>query len=236
MRNPPAQHSQDQTAPKPGRWGLQMYARILAQITWHSRTYAEVAAELNAGAQSMREVLWSMVHLGLAHVAAWEPPAGVRSSYMVARIRAGEGANAPYPVPCRKPPGSSARPRRELAHFAGIVRELRDGATRQQVHEATGVFHHHLTKLLRQMRDMGLARVADYEPRDNTGGRAAEVWQLGMGPDKRRPPRQSAAVRGLRYRNRKRARKATADVARAIAGLATLQRVGVKSFHLLGAR
>ena len=60
--------------PRNGRLGLQAYARILAEITTTPKTPAQAAEAMGIGKQSMREILWRMEHMKLAHVVGWVEP------------------------------------------------------------------------------------------------------------------------------------------------------------------
>ena len=50
------------------------YARILAEITTTPKTPAQAADAMGIGKQSMREILWRMEHMKLAHVVGWVEP------------------------------------------------------------------------------------------------------------------------------------------------------------------
>jgi hypothetical protein len=218
-----------------GRFGLQAYALILSLITHRQMTPRQVAAEIDGGRQSVMEVLWMMERLGLAHVVAWIPPTQPRSSFLQALFSAGEGVSVPYPTPLARSPGGGAKGARpELVHFATIVRELRDGATRAEIIERCGTMHHNLSPLLRRMRDLGIARVAGWQVRDRDAGMPAEVWQMGFGPDARRPRALTSRQKQARYRDRRRARTAALRVVHAIAGTQPIVKHGVQSYHLLG--
>jgi len=223
-----------------GRWGLRRYAQILAAIYWKSRSASDVADKLGGlgryGAHSVREVLWGMRDLGLVHVASWAPHLSPRSCFMSPVFAFGQGQDAPYPVPCNRIPGQPAGKwvRAELTHFATIVRELRDGATRTEICERCGTMHHNLAPLLREMRALSLARVCEWRLRESGAGKPAEVWKLGHGKEAARPAPMSNEEIQLRYRTRRRARTLTLRVAHATAGDLTLPSFGVQSWHLLG--
>lgn len=229
------------TTKNAGRWGLRRYAQILAAIYWKSRSANDVAEKLAVlgqnRTQSVREVLWGMRDLGLVHVLEWCPPKVPRSSLLVARFAFGPGADATYPVPCNRIPGQPVGKwvrRSELTHFATIVRELQHGATRREICERCGTMHHNLTRLLREMRALSLARVCEWNFRESGAGQPAEVWKLGHGKEAQRPAPMSTEERQLRYRTRRRAKTATLRVVHAVSGDLTLPAYGVQSWHLLG--
>jgi hypothetical protein len=211
-------------------------------LVWHQPLTHEAAAEqLKRGAQTMREILWRMEHLGLVRVVAWCQPRKVRG-ILAASFQArqpGDPASVPYPRPLAKAtPGSTLaanNPRPELISFANIVRTLRDGATRGDLTEATGVMHHRLAPLLRELRSQGIAHRSGWARRDE-GGAPAEVLQLGPGRDAPRPPRQTCKERHVRWRTRKNAREAGRRVNAALAGVGRVTVLGVQSYHLLGSK
>lgn len=221
--------------PRRGRFGLRTYARILALITKQPMTQWQVAAAIDAGVQTAREILWMMVRQRLAYVVRWdEPDHPTRKPYLAAVFAAGEGESAPYPVPLKRSPLGSGvgGSRTELIHFAAIVRELREGATRSEIHERCGTMYHNLGPLLQRMRELGIAHVAAWQPREGTPGLPSQVWQMGGGPDARRPPRKPLKQRQRDYRERQRVRKAQMRLIRAIAGQGAIVATGVQSYQL----
>jgi hypothetical protein len=231
----------DKVIPKTGRWGLRKYAQILATVYWKKRTALEVAGALDSvgkqGHQSVREVLWGMRDLGLVHVCEWCPPEVPRSSLLVARFAFGPGQDAPYPVACNRVPGvrrNGTWVRAELTHFATIIRVLREGATRTEIHERCGTLHQNLAPLIREMRALAIIRTSAWQLRDDGAGLPTEVLSLGHGREAPRPQPKTRAEIGRKHRLRKRARLATLQVVHAIAGNHTLPSEGVQPWALLG--
>jgi hypothetical protein len=225
--------------PRTGRMGLQAYARVLA-LVWHQPlTHEDVAEQIKRSASSLREILWRMEQLGLVRVVQWQQPRKVRGILTAAfqACQPGDPASAPYPRALNKPtPGSTlalTKPRPELISFANILRTLRLGATRDELREVTGVAHHRLSALLRELRTLGIAHRSTWAPR-NKGGAPAEVLQLGPGRDAARPRRQTYEERSARYRLKRRTREAARRVNAALAGTAPVPFLGVQSYHLLG--
>lgn len=174
---------------KQGRFGHARYAQILAQVMAGPVTIAEVMEKQKALIQTTREILWRMERLGLIRVCEWREPE-TRSSYMTAVFGANDGrVSLPYPrvISRRIYSARMGRPRSELTAFASIVNSLRKGATRQQVHEETGVAYMRVANLIREMRKLKIAHVSDWNVRANGQGRPAEVFTFGPGKDEPQP-------------------------------------------------
>lgn len=214
------------STPRPGRFGLVMYGRVLGLITDQPRTPAAVAVALGRGLQTLREVLHRMAHMGEAHVVAWAKPAHGRG-LMQAVFAAGPGASVPYPRPLRRksPPGSTlarCNPRPELMSFCHVLRLLREGCTRQELHDATGVAYMRASLLLASLHAAGLIHRSGWIARDNAAGagRPSEVFTLGAGKDAKRPPAMTYKERHARYRNRRRDRLQAQRLTHVMAGTA----------------
>lgn len=174
-----------QNRSKKGRFMHARYAQILAQVMACPATVPEVVAKHAIGAQVTREILWRMERLGLVRVCEWREPAP-RSSYMTAVFGAADGrVSLPYPRQIAKRVYSAAmgQPRSELTAFAAMVRALQEGATRQQVHEQTGVAYMRVSRLIRVMRGLGICHRSDWIVRDSGAGCRAEVFSFGPGKD-----------------------------------------------------
>lgn len=221
-----------------GRLGLVQYSRVVAFIAQKPRTAVEVARLMGRGAQSLREILWRLEHMGEAHVVEWRAPEKKRS-IMAAVFAAGPGTSVPYPRPMKRPvPGSTLaknNPKPELIAFCSILRALRHGSTRSELHESTGVAQMRLGILLRHMRGAHQVYRCGWATENDRQGAPAEVLKLGNGRDAPRPPAMSAQEKGQRYRDRRRRRVATERVVNALKGVAPITPYGVQSYHLLGA-
>lgn len=178
---------------KSGRFGHRHYALILSQFKT-AASIQQAVDNTSAKLQTVREIVWRMERLGLVHVAIWAEPTS-RSSFMVPLFVIGEGQSAPYPRQIsRQPLGSSlGRPRSELIAFAAMIRLLRDGATRNDLHEQTGVAYMRVSNLLRELRRLGLLHTSAWRCRDDGTGRPAEVLTFGSGRNAARPPTISRA-------------------------------------------
>lgn len=224
--------------PRNGRLGLQAYARILAEITGTPKTPAQAADAMGIGKQSMREILWRMEHMKLAHVVGWVEPE-LKRGFLAPLFAAGNGESLPYPRPLRRQaPGATlarSNPKPELMAFAHVCRCLQAGMTRSEIHAETGVAQMRIRLLLREMRRLKLAHRCGWIGREDGAGSPAEVLKFGRGTDAPRPRILTDKERQERHRKRKRAKQISASVARAIAGQGALPKFGVQQFHLIGA-
>lgn len=186
-----------------GSFGHTTYAQFLATCK-KPATVSEVCEATGAKTQTVREILWRMERLGLVHVTGWSNLAG-RSGSKHPLFRAGEGESVPYPRPLNRLPFGACKgsPRSELVAFAAIVRMLRDGATRKEIHEQTGVAYMRVSNLLRAMRAHGLIHTGAWLGRESGFGSPTEVLVYGPGKNAPRPPTQSRADIHRRYRQRK---------------------------------
>ena len=232
----PTKLDQIQPAINSGRMGLVQYSKVLAAITSEPRTHEQVADIVRRKGQSIREILWRLEHMGEAHVVRWQPPEN-RRSIMLAVFSAGPGPSVPYPRPLnRKPPGSTlarSNPKPELISFCNVIKELREGGTRAELHEATGVAPMRLGLLLHSLHRAGLVHVSGWL-RDGGGGYPAQVFVLGAGKDAPRPKRLSNVEKQVRYRTRRRTLIAMQRVTHATAGSGAIQVNGMQSYGLLG--
>ena len=174
-----------ETLARKGRHGHAKYAQILAQVMAGPVTVAQVMGQHGTQIQTTREILWRMERLGLARVCEWRNPES-RSSYMTAVYGAADGrVSLPYPRPIARRIYSArmGRPRSELTAFASIVQCLRNGSTRQQVFEDTGVAYMRVASLIRLMRGLGICHRSDWIVREGGAGRPAEVFSFGPGQD-----------------------------------------------------
>lgn len=196
----------------PGRMGLCMYARILAFITVEPRTQVEVSQHFDRGAQRVRELLWRMTQLGLAHVVEWRVPPSKRG--LLAPVFAGgAGVNVSYPNKLTRAAHGATQaivdPRPELMAFAVMVKALKGyRCTRARLREVSGVLPHHIRGLLRVLREVGLLHTSGW--RRNTDGQPTEFLRFGPGRDAKRPPTKARAAVVRDYVENKRKGRAAA--------------------------
>lgn len=201
---------------KGNRFGHAKYAQILALAVHGGTTVAEVMGKMKTQIQTAREILWKMERLGLVRVSEWREPV-TRSSFLVPVFVADGGQSLPYPKQIDRPKigATSSRPRSEMAAFAHMVRCLRVGMTRQEIHEETGVAYMRVGNLIREMRRLKIAHVGEWRERDGGMGRPAEVLTFGPGRDEPRPPTMSRAEIQRRSRQKAAARSAMLQIIRA---------------------
>ena len=178
-----------QPTKRKGRYGHAKYAQIFAQVMAGPATVAQVMKKHGMQIQTAREILWRMERLELLRVCEWREPEA-RSAYMVPFFSAADGrVSLPYPrtISTRFYSARKGRPRSELTAFASIIEMLRSGATRQQIHEGTGVAYMRVLNLIRVMRSLGICHRSDWIVRAGGAGMPAEVFSFGPGADAPRP-------------------------------------------------
>ena len=208
------------------RFGHAKYAQILALAVHGGTTVSKVMAAMKTQIQTAREILWKMERLGLIRVAEWRDPE-TRSSFLVPVFVADGGESLPYPrhLTRRAIGGTSSRPRSELAAFAHMVRCLRVGMTRQEIHEETGVAYMRVGNVVREMRRLKIVHVSDWREREGGMGRPAEVLSFGVDRDEPRPKRMTRAEIQRRCRQKRAARESMLTIIRATAGVANEPRI-----------
>lgn len=225
-------------AVRTGRMGLVQYGRVLAAITKEPLTSVSVAEILDRQPQRIREILWRMEHMGEAHVVRWDQPVMLRGQ-LVPVFAAGPGQSVPYPRKLnRSAPGSTlakTNPKPELISFCTAIKALREGGTRGEIHEATGIAHMGLRRLLRSLHKDGLIHRTGWH-REGESGSPAEVFVLGAGRDMPRPKPMDAKVKQDRYRIRRRALIATQRITHATAGNGTITVFGMQDYSMLGGK
>ncbi len=221
-----------------GRLGLVQYGRILAVISRKPCTHRDVAKAIGRGEQTMREILWRMVHLGEAHVVGWAPSDSLRGQQQ-AVFAGGPGESLPYPRQlCRAAPGSTlarSNPKPELIAFCSLIRELRQGVTRQELHEDTGVAMMRIGILLKSLRVAGMVHRCGWHRESQIGGKPAEVLKFGPGRDAPRPPAMTVAEKNRRHRDRRSQRIAGERIVAALQGRGRITANGIQRYDQLGA-
>ncbi len=163
------------------------YASIIRLTQLRSVSVLDVEAMFKAGKQHARRVLTRLHELGVVHIAEWVRTAKVGAA--VPAYRYGSGNDAPRPG--GKPGAFDRIATRlhnrlpELTHVVGMLRMISASPiTAVALSEECGTSHSNVLPFLRHCRTIGLARVADWEPR-RTGPVA--MWGLGEGEDAPRP-------------------------------------------------
>lgn len=219
-----------------GRMGLVQYGRVLAAITEQPRTTAAVAGIVARQPQRLREILWRMRQMGEAHVVGWAQTEKLRG-ILAPVFAAGPGESLPYPKPLKRcEPGSTmarANPKPELISFCSVIKALREGGTRAEIHADTGIAPMRLSLLLRSLHAAGVTHRSAWA-RESEDGSPAEVFTLGAGRDAPRPKAMTAKAKQDRYRAKRRALIATQRITHATAGTGRIVVHGMQAYGLLG--
>jgi hypothetical protein len=185
-----------------GRLGKPQYAAILCSVYRKPGCLGDILARFLVGGnqcnrrQTMCEILWRMVQLGLLDVTGWVRETGAKG-FLSPVFAGGSGRVEPYPGYAREPeagrkrrdpPGSrvlSTRP--EMVAFANVVKAMRGASvTRNEIQEATGVHRNHINTTLDALRAGKMLHTSGWIPRDN-GGAPAMMLTFGPGKDVPRP-------------------------------------------------
>ena len=207
---------------KAGRMGYRQYARLLGAVAKQPATAAEVVERLGRRiVQATRDAMHRMASAGIMHIVEWrQAPSG--RSYLRAAFKAGPGVNAPYPLKSKMTvPGARVKPRPEMMAFIGLIRALQEGATRAELHDATGISTHRISGALRELRAQGLLHTCGYEPRDGASGCPSEILRFGPGANAARPAPLSDSEKKRRYVRRRAARMQQLRFTDAISGRST---------------
>ena len=220
-----------------GRIGLEKYAAMLASVYSKPLTHREINDQVvHRQEQAVREAMWRMVNLGVAHVPSYAQSDRGRQKLPIARFRFGPGESVPYPIAASgRKPGVSLKPKPELIQFAAIVRCFIDGCTQEEAAEISGSHVHSIRRVIKAFRAAKVLRIADWQKNESGIGQPAMVFCFGTQPDVPRPPRMSQTERDRRCNDRRRARRATQEVVNAITRPGYVaQRMGMKPYHMLG--
>lgn len=168
------------------RLGWQGYASILRYLQRWPSTSKQVAHEFGLNVRKGPQVMRALHVAGLVHIAGWHQNEGARQRPLPIWAF-GIGQDETYPGRKQHPrPDRSKNVRAELLALASIVSALGSAITVADLAAVTGCNRNWIYALLRHMRAIGFARVADYQ-RQNCGGRPTAMWELGSGPNAPRP-------------------------------------------------
>lgn len=207
-----------------GRMGLCVYAQILASITRKPQSAADICADFDRGPQRVRELLWRMTQLRLAHVSGWIRPA-IDKGLWLPVFAGGDAPSVPYPRDrnawSRAPQGShlpTNDPRPELIAFAAVLRAMAEPASMEDIHSATGISKTHLRNLLRVLHAEGIAHTAGWERAPSEIGSPAQLHKFGAGRNVPRPAPKDRRTVSIEWRKRATARKRQLQAVRILAG------------------
>lgn len=187
---------------------LGVYAVICGMIARAEASTEEIAQKLGVQNRVVHRFLRYLEDNDLAHVHDWIKR-DMRKGEPMEVWGWGFRMPAPRPLTTRGEPSrrSRARPdgvRAMSSRFVKLIKALEDGATRAQLHEASGISLRTLTYLLPLLRRQRLIRV-EREKRRYCGGQPIPVFALGGGNNV--DPLQPICPLVLKrnYRERKRA-------------------------------
>lgn len=166
------------------------YARLLLAMPGTSEEIGEKAGMTKACAARILVSLW---RLGLCH------PGGVKVLKVHANRTAvwsvGEGEKAEG-----LRVKMAARSKAQHIAFAHLWKMLDHGATAHEAAEESGVAHASAYRMIAELKEHGLVRIAAWEP-DNLG-RPVAVWQIGEGASAKKPKAKRAGQKAKEYRAR----------------------------------
>lgn len=200
------------------RLGWTGYATILRDLQRLPTTAQEIAVRHDVQLQTARRVMARLHELRAVHVLTWTRPNVRGSSIPVWAFGPGTDAVRPEP-PSGTPrqPLSRATALPELVQVVQMLRLLeREPISKTALSAAVGSQWGNVGRFVEHCRSIGLVRIADWEQRIR-GGAPAALYQLGSGPDVKRPARQDR--REVERRSRQ-ARLAKANTVRLIAATA----------------
>lgn len=200
------------------RLGWTGYATILRDLQRKPTTAQDISARHGVQLQTARRVMARLHELRAVHIQAWTRPHPRGCSIPVWAY--GPGADAIRPEPPSGTPRqplsrSTALP--ELVQVVQMLRLLeREPISKTALSTEVGSQWANVGRFVEHCRAIGLVRIADWDQRIR-GGAPAALYQLGSGPDAKRPARQDR--REIERRSR-RARQARAETVRLIAATA----------------
>lgn len=184
-------------------YGLSHYANILAQLRGTPSTASRLALAMGADDGSMRTILRQMRQAGgIVHISGWVRERGILGGIHTAVWCFGNKPDVPAPVGRQGRSITTMRPlqrpiTKDLRNFCAVWQALSDvPASIPDLMQMTGVHRETLRKLVIQMRDLGLVRIACWD----TNYRVPVAhYKLGCSSDAPRPkPLARAEIRQQR--------------------------------------
>lgn len=200
------------------RLGWSGYATILRDLQRQPTTAQEIAVRHDVQLQTARRVMARFHELRAVHIQSWTRPHVRGCSIPVWAFGTGTDAIRPEP-PSGTPrqPLSRSTSLPELVQVVQMLRLLeREPISKTALSAEVGSQWGNVGRFVEHCRAIGLVRIADWDQRIR-GGAPAALYQLGSGPDAKRPARQDR--REVERRSRL-ARQAKAQTARLIAATA----------------
>lgn len=197
------------------RLGWTGYASILRDVWREPTTAQDLAARHDIQLQTARRIMARLHDLRCIHVVRWIRPHVRGCSIPVWAFGAGVDAQRPEP-PSGTPrqPLTRATALPELVQVVQMLRVLeREPVSKGALSTEVGSQFSNVARFVDHCRAIGLVRISDWERRLR-GGMPAALYQLGSGPDAKRPAREARSEIERRSRQ---ARLAKAETARLIA-------------------
>jgi len=171
--------------------GLKFYATILAKLKEGKATALALSRSIGADESGMRSILRQMHRLGgMVHIAGWEPARERAGGIHTALWGFGAGPDVPAPVGRFGRPNTtlrlgSVRIRKDLRNFGELWKALAEAPTSiPELVQMTGIHRETLRKLVRDMRDLRLVRIALW---DTNYRCPVAFYRLGASSDTPRP-------------------------------------------------
>lgn len=194
-----------------------MYARAVCALVHQPRTVIELAEALGVFINTASAFIRVMHQRGLVHVDHWRPPA-CRGFHMPV-YAFGPGPDAPVLGRSCRLPKPLLRPFAGMIAFAEMVQAmLREPCTPHDMREQSGLAMGTIYRVIRVMRDEDnrALRITDW---DCLQARKLPLpaYQIGVGPDARRPQPLTTKQVNRRYRERCKEREVFQPLAAALA-------------------
>lgn len=181
--------------------GAMLMIEILAAVRNKSGSHVDIGRRVGADPRNIRRWLCAMERAEFIHVSGWTRHAGKGKQVPVFRFGPGDSVQNPSGLPLedREPRGMLG-----WAAFRALWESLAHPVTMDQLHQDTGISGSQtLRNLLNRLRELGMVRVAGYQPRgDGISGSHSRLFQRGRGEDAPRPAWTPPSEVSKRYRAR----------------------------------
>jgi hypothetical protein len=188
------------------RMGMKGYIALYAALSRKPMSAAELIMDQLVGHNAVYRYLVTLHALGELHVVDWRVQPNIRAQPVYA---AGPGQDAPLPLrPNGRPSAGPNKARRRalspaLIAFASLLRSLREPICRAELREETGYTDYFIGIALRALMKNKLARITSWVRESNSiPGPPRAYYQLGSGPNAKRPPRLTRSQ--IHYRQKAR--------------------------------
>lgn len=175
------------------------YAKILKCIQDEPKTTLQIAACFDLSTDSAQNVCRRLWAAKLIRVADWKKNPSRGPQYM-AMYKFEEGQDAPYPGTDR--PIEMSRAKNLMASLIAIrslLDVLKHPVSIDEAAELSGLQYHSVSRFIRDLRDLGMARICDYVPRLSQPGSSTRLFCLGSEPDAQKPKAMTNSQAQKRY-------------------------------------